>query len=167
MTPSQLLTLKAAMLAALALAPAIATGDDQAIADYFNAPANPAVIVFKTEIGPDEYGGSSPASLIAGDAFDNIPTDRFNQWSFWTGNGTQPLNPSNPAIRVMIDNTFGGAHPSVQATRENFHGAWKREANRVEALFAVGDGTDSDPAVMTWEGPISAVDASQARVYGD
>lgn len=74
-------------------------------------------------------------------------------------NGT--VNAADPNIRQAFLDIYSG--PQKATTRSNLTEISKREARRVEALFATGTGTTASPGTMVVEGTISFQDVTIAR----
>lgn len=153
MNIEQLTTLKAAILADPALAP-LTSGpgtDYNAIAIAMSAEAAPAFVVWRTNV--------TRAELQDMDAFnwtvvDNLSTGskyRIWEWMFGT---TGSINPSKANIRAGIAATWVG-NAQLLAVQTAVLAACKRNATRVEKLFATGTGTAGSPAVMVVEGGVS------------
>lgn len=70
-------------------------------------------------------------------------------------------NAALPDIRAMFNDIWSGAGGT--STRNALLVLWKRLARRGEKLYASGTGTDTVPSTLTFEGPISATDVSNAR----
>lgn len=178
MTPAQLATLKADILANndLNVLPNNTDGA-VAIAALYNADASPAFVVWK---------GSMPVS----DVFDQVlwanltpadPPDGTNAWlcrslacqgkqfnvqTMLTGRDF--INPSKSSIRAglqdaltQIPSGLGGVNRSGGWT--NLQTAMQRNATRFEKLFSTGTGTSQSPATMTLEGPVDYQDVQLAR----
>lgn len=153
MTPQQLTTLKAAIMADPTLA-AMTSGpgtDYNAIALAMSAEASPAFVVWKTNV--------TRAELQDMDAFnwtvvDNLSTGskyRIWEWMFGT---TGSINPSKANIRAGIAATWVG-NAQLLAVQAAVLAWCKRNATRVEKLFSTGTGSEASPAVMTVEGGVS------------
>lgn len=120
------------------------------IAAILSRPADPAFTVWRTDLGPSEY-----TECYAGNVFDNVALDKIEQWKIWTGTGGRPINPSNPSVRVMLENTFSDGDPSREQTRAALMAAAVRPALEVERILAQGTGTAQEPATMTHEGAVA------------
>ena len=153
LTNEQLVALKAAILADPVLAP-LTSGpgtDYNAIAIALSAEASPAFVVWRTSV--------TRAELQDMDAFnwtvvDNLSTGskyRIWEWMFGT---TGSINPSKANIRAGIAATWVG-NAQLLAVQAAVLAGCKRNATRVEKLFATGTGSDASPAVMTVEGGVS------------
>lgn len=155
LTPQQLTTLKAAILADPALAP-LTSGpgtDYGAIAAAMSAEATPAFVVWRTSV--------TRAEIQDDDAFnwaqvDNLSTgSKYRIWEWMFGNAAGAINPSKANIRAGIAATWTG-NAQLSAVQSMVLQKCKRNATRVEKLFATSaTGTDAAPAVMTVEGGVT------------
>jgi len=155
MTPQQLQTLKAALLADPALAQYIVDYRDDLIRDYYNAPAYPAFIVWRTSVTQDEI-------MLNGfdwSRVDNLSIGKARVWEWLFDNQGKAINPSKTNVRAGIDQTWVGTAADL-AVRAAVYTHCKRPASRVERLFATGAGTDVSPGLMAFEGEITTSDVS-------
>lgn len=146
MTPAQLATLKAAILADPELAALPNTDDGNfTLAEMLTQPAAPAFIVWRPDVTADEIfdqvrwtgtGGYIARSAGERDAF-----------AVLMARGT--LDFSKNRIRGAFDDIFSGAATEAVATRAAIAAVAKRPATRGEKIFATGTGTDADPAKLT------------------
>ncbi len=155
MTPEQLTTLKAALLADQALAQWIVDYRDDLIRDYYNAPADPAYIVWRSSVTQDEIMQNGFDWVRV----DNLSVGKARIWEWLFDNGSTSINPSKTNVRAGIDEVWKGTAPDL-AVRAAVYVHCKRAANRVERLFATGTGSDAVPGVMAFEGEISTSDVS-------
>lgn len=159
MTPEQLATLKTAILADPALASQpMTSGGALVIAEAFNLPASPAFTVWRTSVTQDEVmlNGMDWARV------DNLSVGKARIWSWMFANAANSINPSKANIRTGIDATWVGTAADL-AVRAAVYVHCKRLATRGEQLFATGTGSNAVPAVMGFEGAITADDVQQAR----
>ncbi len=157
MTPQQLSTLKAAILANPELASLpMTSGGALIIAEAFNAVTNPAFIVWKTSVSIDEImrNGMDWARV------DNLSVGKARIWD-WLGR-LGSFDASKPNVRAGIDATWVGTSADL-AVRASIYVHCKRTATEAEKLFATGTGSGASPAVLTFEGVLSADDVAQAR----
>lgn len=154
---AQKLSLKTAIDADPALSSQPQTPDGAfAIAAAFNLNASPDFTVWKSNVSIAEVGAAIDADELSG-----LPTNdatRLDTFSTYNQSGVKPAKADR---RSFFDNIFAGAGGAT--TRANLAVLWKRLATRAEALFAVGTGTDTDPATLTFEGVISYQDVVAAR----
>ena len=157
MTLQQLQTLKTAINAnpTWAALP-MTSGGALVIAEAMNATAEPAFIVWRSnvtdaEIMQNGFDWTRVDNLSAGKA-------RVWDWMFRFGY----INPAKANVRAGIDQTWGGTAQDL-AVRAAVYTHCKRSATVAEKLFATGTGSDAVPAVMSFEGALSADDVAQAR----
>ena len=151
LTPAQLTTLKAAILAEtdpafVALRQAGATG---AMADFYNT-NHPTFVVWKSSVTIRETGQAFNGAEWAG---------------MTTANHTrlqtvaQYLTSYSPAVqgtRDMFNDIWSGAGGTN--TRAALLVLWKRFATRGERIFATGTGSDATPWLLVFEGRITDSD---------
>lgn len=156
LTNAQLVALKADILARPELAADWAGGADQSIANFYNATANPAFIVWRTSVQPAEI----MANGFVWTEIDALGVGKARIWEWMQALGS--INPSKANVRqglrdafpnATAPNTFAGIQPHL-----------KRTATLGEKLFATGTGSDASPATMTFEGVIDDDDVSRARL---
>jgi hypothetical protein len=157
LTPAQLTTLKAAILAdpVLAAKPMNSDGDFD-IAVAFNSPASPSFTVWKSNVSIEDTGQAFNGTELAGLTTAN--NTRLQTIAHYLLNG---YNASLPDVRQMFNDIFSGAGGTV--TRANLLVVWKRFATRGEKLYATGTGSDAVPATLVFEGSISPQDVNSAR----
>ena len=153
MTPEQTATLKAALLADPALAQYIVDYRDDLIRDYYNAPAAPAYIVWRSSVTRQEIlqNGFDWTRL------DNLSVGKARVWNDIFVDGY--INPSKPNVRTGIESVWVGNQADLNV-RAAVYVHCKRNANRVEKLFATGTGSDAVPGLMAFEGEITTSDVS-------
>ncbi len=153
MTPAQTATLKAALLADPALAQYIVDYRDDLIRDYYNAPAAPAYIVWRSSVTRQEIlqNGFDWTRL------DNLSVGKARVWNDIFVDGY--INPSKPNVRTGIESVWVGTQADLNV-RAAVYVHCKRNANRVEKLFATGTGSDAVPGLMAFEGEITTSDVS-------
>lgn len=156
MTPAQLTTLKAAILAdpALAAQP-MNTDGDYNIAEALNQPAAPVFIVWKNSVTKNQVGEAMNSSEVGG-----LTTANSNRLMVMQAY-SDSFNPSRSDTRAGFDSVFGGAGGVL--TRAALLILYKRGASRFEKILATGTGTDALPAAMGEEGPVSYSDVGIAR----
>ena len=140
LTDPQRAALKAAILADPVAAPIFTDGNLGGLADYFNAQASPAFIVWRSDVSAAAIGNAWVGTDIDGMSALNMQR-------------LQLLLASSPAgvfdmtradRRAGFENPFGTN--ANNASRVTMRAAWKRPATRCEKLFAVGTGSDASPA---------------------
>jgi hypothetical protein len=156
MTPAQLLTLKADIIADSTMN-AQPNNSDGAfeIARLYNLNATPSFTVWKTAVPIDQVGQKFNGTELAGLTTAN--NTRLQTIALYLDN----VNPSIPDNRQFFDDVFSGAGGTN--TRANLLILWKRLATRGEKLFATGTGSDPSPATLVFEGQISPADVTAAR----
>jgi hypothetical protein len=160
MTPEQLATLRAAILAETdpEFVEYRTSGATGAMAGWFNEVASPAFVVFKRSVPVDDVGLTiSYVALAAMTDANQGQLVRFTQLN------PTSFDPSKADIRSFFNNTFGGALGGAgQATRNAMEALYRRDALRGEKLFATGTGSFAAPANLVFEGTVSNDDIVQA-----
>lgn len=149
LTTQQAATLKAFILADPMLSAFPMNSDGSyAIADLLNKPAEPAFIVWKTDVSIDEImrNGMDWARV------DNLSVGKARIWD-WLGR-LGVINASKTNVRAGIDAAWVGTAADL-AVRAAIYTHCKRSATVLEKLFATGAGSDASPATMVIEGAIS------------
>lgn len=157
MTPAQLATLKAAILADNALSSQPMNSDGAfEIARLLNELASPDFIVWKTDVSVDEImrNGMDWARV------DNLSVGKARIWDWLSRLGM--FNAAKTNVRAGIDAAWVGTAADL-AVRAAIYVHCKRKATRIEKILATGTGTDVSPAVMAFEGSVSYQDVEQAR----
>ena len=146
LTEAQRTTLKANILANQDTADKYAIGDLSSLANLYNAAASPAFVVWKTDLQPAEY-----REAIVWTEVDALTTgSKYRIWEWLTMGMTAPIDASRVNVRQGIADCWA----SNTTTRINLLAAAKRNASRIEKLFATGTGSTASPATMVVEGPI-------------
>lgn len=151
MLNTQLTTLRAAILADQSLTQHLATGRFDLIRDYYNAPADPAFIVWRTAVTQNEIMQNGFDWVRV----DNLTIGKARIWEWLFQNESRSINPSKLNVRAGIDETWKGTAADL-AVRAAVYTHCKRACNRVERLFATGTGSDAVPGLAGFEGEISA-----------
>jgi hypothetical protein len=149
LTNAQLLTLKAAIAAEtdptfVGYRTAGSTGQ---MAEWYSADASPAFVVWKSAVTIRETGQAFNGAEWAGMTSANHT--RLQTVAQYLAS----YNASIAGIRAMFDDIWSGAGGT--ATRAALLALWKRNARRIEKLFATGTGSDASPATLVVEGVIS------------
>lgn len=145
----QAATLKAYILADPVLSAFPMNSDGSyAIADLLNKAAEPAFIVWKTDVSIDEImrNGMDWARV------DNLSVGKARIWD-WLGR-LGVINAAKTNVRAGIDAAWVGTAADL-AVRAAIYVHCKRSATVLEKLFATGAGSDASPATMVIEGAIS------------
>ena len=155
MTPAQLATLKAAILADPVLA-AYPMGDDgcyDMAARELNVVANPAFVVWDDRLTPEKF---EAAVIIGATQLDGLTSGKRDEL-FFIGKGVRNCNDTN--VRAAIDDACGSANTLKNA----LIAAEKRNALLIEKIFATGTGTTVSPATLVWAGTVNYQDVKLAR----
>lgn len=125
-----------------------------AIAELYNLQASPDFYTWKTSVSTADV----KRVLVWTEYRDTAVADK-QTFELMISNGE--IDPSDLNIRQGIADLFNG--PQTETTRDNLINLGKRLATRIEALLAVGTGSEESPATMTLEGNISYQDVYAAR----
>ena len=155
LTAAQKTTLKAAILSEATLAQYVIDRRDDLIASYYNADSNPAVTVWRTVVTRDDVSGEG----FDWTQVDNMTTGQGRIWDLLFDTSTRAIDPSEAGKRAGISECWKGTAGKV-AVATHVLGRCKRTANRVEALFDVGTGTEATPSVLAFEGSVSVNEIS-------
>lgn len=157
LTVQQMATLKAAILANPVWA-ALPLNSDTSffIADELAKEADPAFVVWKTSVNPDEIMRNG----MDWTRVDNLSVGKARIWDWMTK--LNSFNPSKANVRAGIDAAWVGTAADL-AVRASVYTHCKRNANVLEKLFATGTGTTADPATMVVEGRLNYQEVGQAR----
>jgi hypothetical protein len=157
LTPAQLPTLKAAILAETdpAFVTARTNGQTPLMAAFFNDPSTFVVRrsrVMSSEIGP-------ALNYVAVSNLTTLNRDRATTFVV--------LNPDSFAptadVEAYFETTFNGALGGEGAnTRATLQALWRRFARRGERLYATGTGTTQAPGALVFEGAITDADIGAA-----
>lgn len=159
LTTPQLLTLKTAILAETdaEFVTYRANGQNTLMAQWFNATASPAFVVWRKRVSTAEIGKT--VNYIAVEAMTTANQDRIK--TFYAMNPLEFAPRSD--VRSFWANTFSGALGGQgQATRDALEALWRRNATRAEKLFALGTGTTLAPADLVFEGQVVDLDIAAA-----
>lgn len=151
LTPTQLSTLKALALADQTAAAFIASGNDTALAEWFNT--STAHVVWRSAMTPEQ----SRAAIIQGAAQLDALTVGKRDSLFWLASGD--LNVSDATVRAAIDDLCG----TQNTLKAALLAAEKRTCSVAEKALSVGTGTTATPATLGWEGSLSGNDMSAVR----
>lgn len=160
LTPTQLQTLKAAILAdpVLSAQPNTNAGNS-VVAQTLNAPAVPQFFVWKTLVQTGSIGKTVNYVAIAAMTTANL--DRLN--NFLNMNPSE-FDPARADIRTFMADTFSGSLGGQgQATRDALEDLYRRSALLIEKILATGTGSYAAPAVMGREGTVTPDEIEQAR----
>lgn len=157
MTPAQLQTLKAYILADATLQELALTGQYQPVANAMNLQAAPDFIVWKTSVTQDEIMQNG----FDWTQVDNQTVGKARIWEWMFKNLSVSINPSKTNVRAGIDEAWKGT-AAMLAVRAAVYVHCKRVATVFEKLIAVGTGSDASPATMGAEGPMTSTDVGDA-----
>ena len=132
-------------------------GQTGRVAEWYNEPRTPSLIVWKTSLQLEEITSNGFDWVRV----DNLSVGKARIWEWMFGSEDKSVNPSKPNVRAGIAEVWKGtaADLAVQATVLNH---CKRPATRIEALFAVGSGTPAAPAMMVVTEQLSETDVMRA-----
>lgn len=144
---------RASLLVSIQAAPEALTlyqeGNLQGLADYYNAPASPAFIVWRTSVSLDEIMGNGFDWVLV----DNLSVGKARIWDWLFANERRVINPSKPNVRAGIAECWKGT-AAMLAQQAVVLAHCKRAATRFERVFATGTGSDVDPGLATVVGPV-------------
>ena len=133
------------------------TGATTMIQNYYNAEKSPAVVVWKTLVGQDEIMQNGFDWVQV----DNLTVGKARIWDWLFSNQQRAINPSKPNVRAGIAECWKGT-AALLAVQAVVLGHCKRNASRIEALFATGTGTTVSPADLVFVGPLEEQDVTRA-----
>lgn len=159
LTTEQLATFKAAFLAETdpELVAYRTNGQTPLIAAWYNRPAVPAHIVWRTSVTQDEIMQNG----FDWTRVDNLSVGKARIWEWLFDNEAHSFNPSKANVRAGIEATWVGTAADL-AVRAAVYTHCKRSATRIEALFAVGVGTDASPSTLVFDGQLPEYDVTLA-----
>lgn len=153
LSPEQTATLKAYILADAVLGPKTSgPGTDYgAIADALNLDASPVFVVWRTSVTREEIQSDDAFNFTQ---VDNLTTgSKYRIWDWMFDNASKSINPSKPNIRAGIAATWTG-NAQLIAMQDVVLTRCKRNARRVERVFATGTGTTQTPGFLVFEGTV-------------
>lgn len=128
-----------------------------AIAEAYNLGAEPVFVVWRTDVSVKDAKNAMVWTEYVGRSH----SER-DAWRFMLANGI--LDASDVNVRQGIQDIFSG--PQGAGTRSNLTAIAKRNASRVEALFATGTGSGGSPGTLVFEGTIGYRDVLRAWAQG-
>lgn len=165
MTPEQLTTLKAAILAETdaEFVAARDAGNNSQMLAWFNAAAAPEFVVWRTNVSRSEIQDDGAFNWTV---VDNLSTgSKYRIWEWMFSNSSSAINASKANIRAGIAACWVG-NAQLLAVQAMVLAKCKRAATKAEKLFATGTGSTASPAVMDVEGQISIDDIRAAVALG-
>ena len=165
LSPQQLQTLKAAMLAETdpAFVEYRTNGQTPLMSDWLNSEANPTYYVKRTQLSRhDILTGTSDDGTIfswAGGAYitrNQGERDAFRE--MFNNSGT--VDPWLPTIRAAFADIFSGTGGA--SNRAHIVAMSRRPATRFEKLFASGAGTKAAPSTLVVKEPVTDQDIGSA-----
>lgn len=157
MTPAQLQTLKAHILASTDpdVQAALAIRNDTEMARLYNLPST--FIVWRRNIQLMEFGKAVLYNAVAG-----LTTANSQRVQVFAALNTTTFNGSSD-LDVFFSDTFGGAlNGSGQACRDALAAMLRRAATVCEQIFVTGTGTTVSPGNLVFEGQVSPSDIGAA-----
>jgi hypothetical protein len=168
LTPAQLATLKADIVANSGLPTSGANRNDQAIADLYNLPASPDYYVWKSKVSRSEMlysrGDGGTAFSVSGTGYVTRTIQELMLFESLFDKTTGMANPMNEQTRASFGVSMSGGTTPAPANRTHMQAVARRKVSRVERLFvdattqACTGGIAAEPngpCLMTFEGPIS------------
>lgn len=149
MTPEQLSTLRAAVLADQELS-AVGRNDTE-LARLLNLPT--AFVVWRTNVTKDEIMQNGFDWMQV----DNLSIGKARIWEWLFDNDARSINPSKANVRAGIDEAWKGT-AAMLAVRAAVYLHCKRAATRAEQILGSGTGTDATPVTLGFEGDVSIND---------
>jgi len=119
-----------------------------AIAEALQAATNPAFIVWRTNVNPDEIMKNG----MDWTQVDNLSVGKSRIWEWMTKLGA--FDASKVNVRAGIDAAWAGT-AAMLAVRAAIYTHCKRSATILEKILATGTGSDASPATMGYEGSVS------------
>lgn len=150
LSPAQRATLKTNILATPAALQLYQNGDLQGLADFYNALAAPAFIVWRTDVTRSQIYHQVSAESTSW-SWQTYKAQSQGEQGAWTQMFMgDSADFSLPNLRAGVENIFGAAN----AQTVHCKAIAKRSARVLEKLLAVGTGSTPTPATMTFEGEI-------------
>lgn len=150
---AQLATLRTALLADTdpAVAAAVSARNDTEVARLYKLDS--AFWVWRTSIPAEEY-----REAIVWTEVDGLQVGKARIWEWVTAQMTMPLDASKANVRQGLADCWS----AQSSTRPALLAIAKRFANKAEAVFATGTGTEANPGTLTFEGEITIEDVGRA-----
>lgn len=168
LSPSQLATLKAAILLDPALA-ALTSGPDTdygAIAAAMNLSASPDFWVYRSSLSRHELitqssqdGTSFTWGGTTGGYISRSPGERDAFREMFNDSGA--VDPAQANIQAGFADIFSGPGAGAQNNRAHIAAMSRRKATRAEKALATGMGSTGTPAKLGWEGQLAISDIGE------
>jgi len=155
LTPAQLAALRAAVFANAPSAALLAAGDAHGLRAALNATSSPAFTLWRTSITKDEIYANGFSWV----AIDDVAEPKWRVWIELFDNAARAMQPSKPNVRAGIEEVWKGNQAKL-AVQAYVLGKCKRTATVAEKMLATGIGSGAAPAIATFEGGISDLDAA-------
>lgn len=150
LTVSQVQALKSAVLADPTASAYFAAGNDNALAQWFNA--DNAKVVWRSTLTQDVMR----EAIVGGAAqLDNLTVGKRDALLYLV---SADLN-NTATLRSTLDDLCG----TQNTLKARIAAAQKRTATKAESILATGTGTTASPATLSWEGQISSNDIPNIR----
>ena len=149
LTPAQLSTLRANVLANADTLALYNAGDRAGLAAAYNAAAAPAFIYWRSDVTTEEIGNAWVGTDI--DGMSALNMQRLELLLASAPGGIFDMTRADR--RAGFENPFGTN--TANASRVAMRAVWKRSASRFERLFATGVGSDASPGALTLRGPVT------------
>lgn len=127
------------------------------IAAAYNLAAAPEFVVWRTRVLLEEITQNG----FAWTEVDNLTVGKARIWDWMFNNPDRSVNPSKNNVRAGIAECWSGTANRL-AVQAVVLGHCKRNASRVEKLYATGPGTTASPAKLGFEGLLDYDNVKQA-----
>lgn len=138
-----------------AVASFIATGNNDAIADWYNQPST--FVVWRTLVTEQEITGIDGFNWTL---IDGLTQGKRDEWVMLF-NRVDYINPSKANVRAGILDVWSG-NAAKLAVNTAILDVCKRFANRVEQIFVTGTGTTATPGLLGLEGTTNGNQVDEA-----
>ena len=160
LTPDQLTTLRAAVLADQTASAFFAdAGDAAGLQRHLNSAST--FIVWRASVTQDEIMQNG----FDWTRVDNLSIGLARVWEWLFANESKSIDPRKANVRAGIEAVWKGTAADL-AVRAAVYAHCKRPATVAERMLAAGVGTYANPGLAAFEGDISALDAAML-IYKD
>jgi hypothetical protein len=167
-TDEQYITLGHDIRGSADMAPYVALGENQLIAEAYNVNQSPVFWVTRSSLlKADFLTKSSPDSTLfvwAGNGMVGRSVTELLSWGeLWQvdARGGASVDPRLPNIQPAINDIFSGVG-NAAANRAHYVSWTRREARRVERVFATGVGSVAALGTLVYEGTVTSTDVAKA-----